>query len=180
MPHILQAKFQISKENSMTIALTAAMLLATPATTIPPHIFQGTFKYNDPQQGVDNSLLIGRICRSHSAQAAGATTTAGDTYPSAAIADHPGKIVRALVTVGVAPTAAATLTMDILINGTSIFASALLLNAASTLGVFDVTPSLTAAAQALTIHVGDVITMTRTYVAGGGTITYNDISLDWG
>lgn len=173
----------------MTTALLAAQLIVAPNTTIPPHIFQGTFKYNDPQQGIDNSLLIGRMCRTHLAQAVAATTTIGGNYPNAAVADHPGTINRVLITNAVAPAGTGTeaMTFDVQKNGVTIFSGAgglpkLDAAAASPAGLFDVTYLVPAAVLAVPVAVGDVFTMIRTYAAGGGgpAMTYTDISLDWG
>jgi hypothetical protein len=174
----------------MTTALTAAYLFATPSTIIPAHVFQNVFKYNDPQQGIDNSLLIGRLGRVHLSQAVAATTAAGAaSCPNAAIADHPGRIVKALVTNAVAPAGTGTelMTIDIQKNGVTIFSGpgglpTLSAAAATPAGIFDVTSLIPAAVQAAGILVGDVITMVRTYAAGGGgpAMTYTDISLDWG
>lgn len=170
--------------------LTAAQLIVAPNTTIPPHVFQGNFKYNDPQEGIDNSLLIGRICRIHSAQAVAASSALGAIYPSGAIADHPGKIVRALITNAVAPTGtgAEVMLFDIQKNGNTIFDPVVVglpkIDAAfaSPAGIFDITHLITAASLAAGVVVGDVFTMTRGYSGGIGaaSMTYTDISLDWG
>lgn len=172
----------------MTTALTAAYHYVAPSTTIPAHVFQNVFKYNDPQQGIDNSILIGRLGRAHAAQAVAAATTlaAGTAYPNGAVADHSGRIISCFITNAVAPGGTELMTFDIMKNGVSIFSTAggtptLSAVAVSPTGIFDVTSLIPAAVLAAGINVGDVITMFRAYVAGAGPLmTYTDISLDWG
>lgn len=160
--------------------LTTPLNAAT--TTIPPHVFQNTFKYNSPQQDIDNALLIGRTARIHHAQVVAATLAAA--LPNGAIADHPGTIMKVLITNLVAAAAAGpeSMTFQVLKNGVGIFDPAnlpTLLNASGT-GVFDATPFLLPAAAAVGfVHVGDVWTISRVNVNPGG-LTFTDVSIDWG
>lgn len=163
----------------MPTVLTTPLVAAT--TTIPPHIFQNTFKYNSPQQDIDNALLIGRSARAHHAQVIAATLASAQ--PNGAVADHPGTIMKVLITNLVQPAAAGpeSMTFDVLKNGVSIFNGSLpeVVNA-SPVGVFDVTNMLNAAAAAIGfVHVGDVWTISRV-LANGGSITFTDVSIDWG
>lgn len=174
----------------MTTALTAALLFVAPNTILPAHVFQNVFNYNDPQQGIDNSLLIGRLGRAHLAQTAAATTAAGAaSCPNGCIADHGGLIKKAFITNAVAPAGAGTeiMTFDIQKNGVTIFSGpgglpTLDAAHASPAGLFDVTSLIPAAVLAIPIVVGDVITMVRTYsaIGVGPAMTFTDISLDWG
>lgn len=162
----------------MPTTLTTPLTNAT--TTIPPHIFQNTFKYNSPQQDIDNALLIGRTARIHHAQAAAATLAAA--LPNGATADHPGTIMSVLITTPVAATLAGpeTMSIDVLKNGVSIFSSLPVIANASGIGVFDAKFLLTPAAAAVGfVHVGDVFTISRV-LANGTTLTFTDVSIDWG
>lgn len=165
----------------MTTALSVTrQVLAANAikTTIPHHILQGNFQDLSPISDVDNGLLVGRMTRAHSRQAA-AATAAGD-YPTNAVADHPGKIRKVLISSVALAAATETMTFDLKLNGSSVFSSLPIFeHTTSPIGVYDVTDLVTAAALAAGVASGDVWTVDRT-LANGSTLTTTEVMVDWG
>jgi len=117
--------------------------------------------------------LIGR--RSYDQQTAASGTTKR-------VAEHDGKIRKALIAVTALPAAGEDMVFDVQVNGVSILsATPQLTNAATTTtGLYDFLSLVVAASSS--IKVGDIVSVVRTYTAGGGPtpIGANEVILEWG
>lgn len=168
-----------------TSLLVARQVLAANAikTTIPSHILQNNLQYNAPIDDVDNGILIGRMSRALSRQAA-AANLAADVCVNG-VSDHPGKIRKVLISSALPAAATETMTFDVLKNAVSIFAATIVFQGssgaggASPAGVYDVTDLVTAAVLAAGVAAGDVWTVTRV-LANQSTLTTTQVSIDWG
>jgi hypothetical protein len=116
-----------------------------------------------------NMGFIGRIADEQQAAASGTVKH---------IARHSGRLQRITIGTSTATAAGESMTYDVQVNGTSVFSSTPQVAAATAAGLYDVTALTNAGTQ---VPVGAVISVIRTYVAGGGpTLVENDIVVEWG
>lgn len=96
------------------------------------------------------------------------------------VARHDGPLRRIEIAIGAAPAAAESMSLDVQINGVSVFASLPILDntGPSPAGVYDVT----ALANKVAIKIGDVVSVILDYTAGGGPtpIAVVDVWVEWG
>lgn len=118
--------------------------------------------------------LMGVIQRCTHEQAV-AADDAARALPGASPARHSGKVRSVFATLAVLPASGESMSYDVLVNGASILTAPVVVDSTYT----DKYIELFAIAGAQ-ISIGDLVTVTRDYTAGGGpAMTNNSISVEW-
>lgn len=121
--------------------------------------------------------IMGKMQRAVSEQAV-AATAAGGVMIGGGPATHAGKILSAFVVLSAAPASGETMEYDLQVNGSSVLTATLTVNDTYSAGEqieLPLDPAL------LDIAIGDIVTVDRTYTAGGGPtpIANNAVHVEW-
>lgn len=119
--------------------------------------------------------LMGVIQRCTHEQAV-AADDAARALPGASPARHSGRVRSIFVVLAVLPASGESMSYDVLVNGASILTAPVVVDSTYT----DKYIEFSVLAGGAQISIGDLVTVTRDYTAGGGpAMTNNSISVEW-